>query len=48
MPLAKASDFLDVKERVFAENFKIEMEKQRRIIIDAYSKSPFFNDGMEL
>jgi hypothetical protein len=48
LPLAKASDFLDVNERVFAENFKLEMEKQHRKIIDAYRKSPFFNEGMEL
>ncbi len=43
LPLKKASDYLDVKERYLAEIWPTERKKMLNRIIESYRKSPHFN-----
>ena len=48
LPLAKDSDFLDIRDRRLAPNFEIEREKLLRRFEASYRRAPYFQEGMAL
>lgn len=46
LPLKKASDYLDVRDRQLSDSFRLERTKLLRRIEAAYSKSPYFASAM--
>lgn len=48
IPLKKDSDYLNVVQRVLADNFDIEKKRILRRIAQSYHKAPYYNDVMPL
>lgn len=48
LPLKKASDYLDVREREISDSFESDRIKLLRRMEGSYSKAPFFTEGFEL
>ena len=48
LPLKKDSDFLDVKDRYLANDWKIEQKKMLNRITESYRKAPFFETTFPL
>lgn len=43
LPIKKDSDYLDIKERVLAENYLIQNERQLRKFENTYKKAPYYS-----
>lgn len=44
LPLKRASDYLDVRERHLSDSYQRDSEKLLRSLSEAYRKAPFFNE----